>query len=188
MGVAQAQLAKEAQNESSTLQGADVSVADRLFADHSKLFDGLSGEEKELAKDFARLLHVPIGTTLEHAAFRWSGFERNFAGTDAAPEGGFTRFINKIAEDAKMHGVEIKTSQVVKQIKLLQEGGRSRVSVITDGPEGKAFESKSVLCTIPLAVLKEVSQSIFEPALPARRKAVIVGSCSLAPAVEGDDL
>mgnify|MGYP003714277129 FL=1 len=161
-----------------------MSLADRLFADQSKLFDGLSSEEKDLAKDFARLLHVPIGTTLEHAAFRWSGFERSFAGTDAAPEGGFTQFINRIASDAKKHGVEFKTSQVVKQIKLLQEGGKSRVSVITEAPEGKGqgaiYESKSVLCTIPLAVLKEVSQSIFEPALPARRKAVIVS----VPAVE----
>ncbi len=183
LGAAQAQAAHKAQAEGRAAPGAQVSLADALFGKDSKLFEGLSGdEEQKLARDFARLLHVPIGARLEQAALRWTGFERNFAGTDAAPEGGYTAFLNKIIDDVRSKGVELKTSQVVRKIKLVQDSGSKapRVQITTEGLDGKGegatFESRSVLSTIPLAVLKE-SQGIFEPALPERRKAVIVSRC-----------
>ncbi|KDN37658.1 amine oxidase [Tilletiaria anomala UBC 951] len=171
LGAAQAAAAKLAQSEGPSLPDSSRSLADYLFSSSSPLYEGISSQgDKKLASDFARLLHVPLGARLEDIALRWTGFERNFAGTDAAPEGGFTRLITKIVEDATKHGAQIKTSQVVQQVKFLTEGNGSRVQVVSQ--DGLKYEAASVLCTIPLAVLKG-AKGMFEPSLPERRKAVI---------------
>lgn len=142
-------------------------LSEVLFHDKSPLFDDIP--DKELAISFARTLEAPLGVVLEKASLRWDGWENNFAGSDAAPEGGFQRFLEKIVDESKKDRVEVKVGETVKKIEKTDDG----VKVSTD--KG-AYVAKTVICTIPLGVLKTSSTTLFEPPLPARRLETIAGT------------
>jgi len=65
-------------------------------------------DNKELAAAFARTLEVPLGLKLEKASLRWSGWESttSFAGSDAAPDGGYEALVGKVISQAKSQGAE----------------------------------------------------------------------------------
>lgn len=118
------------------------------------------------------MLEVPLGLKLEQASLKWAGWEgaTNFAGSDAAPEGGYEALVNKVFDEAKSKGAEIKLSTAVKGIK---EGGEGNVVVDTDNG---SYEAKTVICTIPLGVLKTLSTDFFSPALPGQIQEAIKGT------------
>lgn len=179
---AQDSLLQVARTQGSSAPSPEKSLASHLLDDSSPLYSGLSSsEEKEYATALARSMHVPLGATLEEVSLRWHGFENNYAGTDAAPEGGFSRLIDLIAQDAKSLGCEIKLGEVVQQVEQSQDG---KIKIVTKDQEGKrqdkVYEAESALCTIPLSVLKE-SVNIFKPSLPERRKATIVSDEEQVP-------
>ncbi|CAO1615797.1 unnamed protein product [Parajaminaea phylloscopi] len=160
--------AKAAATRGAELPSSDQSLASFLFADSSPLFEGLQGhEERQLATSYARMLHVPLGTTLEHVALRWTGFEQNFAGTDAAPQGGFSRVVQALADRIVRAGGTVRTGQ--EAVSIEKTGGGARLST----QQGQSFEADVVVSTVPLAVLKRGASSLFQPALSSRKLEVI---------------
>lgn len=150
---------------------ANLSLGSFILGDQSPLFEDLEGNEKELVADLARLMHVGLGIPLEQAALKWTGYEKNFAGTDGTPVGGFQVLHSKLVDEAKKLGVNFITGEEVVNIKLVQEGpANSLVQVLTRS--GHTYDALSVLVTIPLAVLS-VSPTLFEPKLPERRQQLI---------------
>ncbi|PWN52564.1 FAD/NAD(P)-binding domain-containing protein [Violaceomyces palustris] len=165
-----------AQHQGSNPPRLTESLGSFLFRADSPLYEGLtSQEEKGYASSLARSLHIPLGEKLERIGLRWTGFEQNFAGTDAAPEGGFTRLVSEVAREAVGLGAEIRTASVVQNVKLLGNGQGVSVRTKPGGDHADSattYEARAAICTIPLAVLKE-SLSIFEPPLPERRQSTI---------------
>jgi lysine-specific histone demethylase 1B len=131
----------------------------------------LSGDKK-LVADFARMLEVPLGLKLEKASLKWSGWETttNFAGSDAAPAGGYEAFVNKVMDGAVSKGAVVKLGSKVIGIK---EGTES-VTVTT--ANGTCYEGRTAICTIPLGVLKTLPTSFFEPALPPHLRSTVEGT------------
>lgn len=173
---AQASLTAVARSEGSSAPPSTSSLASHLLSSSSPLYSNLSSEEKEYATALARSMHVPLGATLEDVSLRYWGYEQNFGGTDAAPEGGFSRLIDLISEDAKSSGCEIKLGEVVEQVEQTEDG-KIKIVTKTESGERRSYDAETALCTIPLSVLKE-SVHIFKPALPERRQATIVSTWS----------
>lgn len=128
--------------------------------------------DKKLAEDFARMLEVPLGLKLEKASLKWAGWETstNFAGSDAAPEGGYEALVGKVLDDAKSKGVKVELGSKVEKL----EDGSDSVEVLTSG--GKSYSGRSVLSTIPLGVLKRLSSDFFSPTLPPALQETIEGT------------
>lgn len=128
--------------------------------------------DQKLAQSFARMLEVPLGLKLEQASLKWAGWEgaTSYAGSDAAPEGGYESLVNKVFDEAKTKGAEIKLSTPVQSIK---EGSNGSVVVATDSG---SYEAKTVICTIPLGVLKTLPDDFFSPSLPGQVQESIQGT------------
>lgn len=169
--------AKSVAHDQSTRPPEDKhSLADFLFSSNSSLFENLEAErEMKAARDLARMLHIPLGIELEKASLKYHGFEHAFAGTDAAPQGGFTSIINKLVDEITSLGASIHTSQEVQSV---SNEHSSNVKITTK--QGQEYLARTTLVTIPLAVLKKTADQLFEPALPERRletiKRVSVGN------------
>lgn len=146
--------------------GPRESLADALFGSASPLG---KVEDKSLAEGFARTLEVPLGLKLERASLRWAGWEgaTNFAGSDAAPEGGYEALVGKVFQDAEKHGAVVKTGEPVTGVRDMESG----VAVQTD--KG-SYQARTVLCTIPVAVLRQ-QLGIFHPPLPERYQDIVRG-------------
>jgi lysine-specific histone demethylase 1B len=129
--------------------------------------------DQELAKSFARSLEVPLGVTLEKVSLKWAGWEgaTNFAGSDAAPDGGYEALVEKVFKEAEAKGAELKLSTAVKGIKENENGDRVIVET-----EGESYEGKTIICTIPLGVLKTLPDAFFTPSLPGQMKESIAGT------------
>ncbi len=108
------------------------------------------------------MLHIPLGIELEKASLRWHGFEHAFAGTDAAPKGGFTSIINKLVDEITSLGTAIHTSQEVQSVRDEQQS--DNVKIVTK--QGQEYVARTALVTIPIAVLKKTAGGLFEPACP----------------------
>ncbi|EST05711.1 Amine oxidase [Kalmanozyma brasiliensis GHG001] len=177
LGKAQEAAKAAAHDQSATPPDVSTSLGDFLYSDNSPLFAGLESEsEKTAARELARMLHIPLGIELEKASLKFFGFENAFAGTDAAPKGGFTAIINKLVDEVTSLGTSIHTSQEVQSV--LDEDQSSNVKITTK--QGQEYVARTALVTIPIAVLKKTAGGLFEPALPERRletiKRVSVGN------------
>ena len=128
--------------------------------------------DKDLAEALARSLEIPLGLKLEKASLRWAGWETTncFAGSDAAPEGGYEELVEKVMTQATLSGAELHLNTIIKGIQL--DG--DHVSVSTR--EGARFFAKTAICTLPLGVLKTFSETAFEPPLPPRMQEAIKGT------------
>ncbi|OLN85485.1 Lysine-specific histone demethylase 1-like protein 1 [Colletotrichum chlorophyti] len=128
--------------------------------------------EHDLAAALARSLEIPLGLKLEKASLKWAGWESttSFAGSDAAPEGGYEALVNKVVDDAKGKGAEVKLSTKITGI---SQGG-NRVTV-TDA-RGNKFTAKTAISTIPLGVLKTLPKDTFSPTLPPQLQEAIEGT------------
>jgi monoamine oxidase len=127
--------------------------------------------DQELAKSFARSLEVPLGVKLEQVSLKWSGWEgaTSFGGSDAAPEGGYEALVGKVFAEAAKNGAEVSVSTTVKGINM------SDGKVTVDSDKG-SFEASTVICTIPLGVLKTLPDGFFNPALPGQFQEAIKGT------------
>ncbi|KAF9878073.1 polyamine oxidase [Colletotrichum karsti] len=150
-----------------------ASLASALLAPNSTLFSTASNaSQKELAVALARSLEVPLGLKLEKASLKWAGWEGTtaFAGSDAAPEGGYQALVTKVIEDAKTEGVEVKLSTKIGGVAQTEDG------VVVVDTSGNKFTAKTAISTIPLGVLKTLPESTFNPPLPARFQEAIKGT------------
>ncbi|KAK8861483.1 hypothetical protein IAR55_002304 [Kwoniella newhampshirensis] len=125
--------------------------------------------DKTLAEGLARTLEIPLGLKLEKASLKWAGWETttSFAGSDAAPEGGYEALVNKVLDSSK---AQVELSKVVDSIKKTESG----VTVHTS--DGSSYDGQTVIATIPLGVLKTFSKEFFSPALPERLQEAIAGT------------
>ncbi|KAF6833281.1 flavin containing amine oxidoreductase [Colletotrichum plurivorum] len=150
-----------------------ASLASALLAPNSSLFASSTAEApKELAAALARSLEIPLGLKLEKASLKWAGWEGTtaFAGSDAAPEGGYQALVARVVEDAKAKGAEVKLSTKISAVSQTEDG-----VVVTD-TNGNKFTAKTAVSTIPLGVLKTLPESTFSPALPPRLQEAIKGT------------
>ncbi|TDZ37280.1 Lysine-specific histone demethylase 1-like protein 1 [Colletotrichum trifolii] len=148
-----------------------ASLASALLAPNSTLFAS-NASQQDLAAALARSLEIPLGLKLEKASLKWAGWETttSFAGSDAAPEGGYEALVNKVVEDAKAMGVKVKLSTKISNISQSENG-----IVVTD-TKGNKFTAKTAINTIPLGVLNTLPESTFSPALPPRLQEAIKGT------------
>lgn len=118
------------------------------------------------------MLEVPLGLKLEKASLKWAGWESttNFAGSDAAPEGGYEALVGKVFDDATGKGAQVKLNAVVSGVKECES------SVAVSTKDGQTYSGKTVISTIPLGTLKALSGDFFNPALPAALTEVIHGT------------
>jgi lysine-specific histone demethylase 1B len=111
--------------------------------------------------------------TLERASLRWAGWEgaagSNYAGSDAAPAGGFEALVRAVVSDAVDSGAVLQLGEQVTGIKEAKDG----VQVTT--PQG-TYAARTVVCTIPLGVLQATYSDVFDPPLPPARAAVVAGT------------
>ncbi|KII89046.1 hypothetical protein PLICRDRAFT_698175 [Plicaturopsis crispa FD-325 SS-3] len=144
---------------------ASKSLADTLLRSDSPLYSGLTLDETKLASGLARTLEIGLGATLENVSLKWQGYEDNYAGTDAAPEGGYQSVVSALLASTQSQGTVVETSSVVTSI--ASDASTVKVSATVDGVQ-KTFEARTVLCTMPLAVLK-IATSLFVPPLSKRK-------------------
>ncbi|OCF74886.1 amino oxidase [Kwoniella mangroviensis CBS 8886] len=128
-----------------------------------------SSVDQSLAEGLARTLEIPLGLKLENVSLKWSGWESttSFAGSDAAPEGGYQSFVEKVLKSGK---VDIKLNQKVQSIKDTSNG------VEINTANGEKYEGKTVISTIPLAVLKTLPSSFVQPELSPKLQSIIKGT------------
>ncbi|KAK0439906.1 flavin-containing amine oxidoreductase [Armillaria borealis] len=148
---------------------AHLSLADSLLSKSSRLFEGLSDTERPLAESLARCLECGLGATLEQVSLQWNGYENKFAGTDAFPKGGYETVTQALLDASVASGAELVLNAPVSSVSLSENSD----SVNVNTTSGVSYNALSVICTIPLAVLKAASPSFFSPSLPPRKVAAI---------------
>ncbi|ODN76757.1 hypothetical protein L202_05370 [Cryptococcus amylolentus CBS 6039] len=143
------------------------SLASALLASDSALFS--TSSDKALAISLARSLEIGLGVKLEQASLKWAGWESTtaYAGSDAAPQGGYQAFLGKVLEASK---AEVILGAAATSVKEVDAG----VQVTTK--DGKTYTASTVLSTIPLGVLKTLPGDFFSPALPAHLQETIKGT------------
>jgi monoamine oxidase len=151
---------REVSSSGSALQ--EQTLADIIFDSSSSL---LSADPAQ-GKSFARTLEVGYGVELERINLKWYDFPQPFGGSDASPEGGFQNLVGRVLEDAKHNGAEVRLLVHIDHILNTTDG-----IIIKFGDQ--IFEGRTVIVTIPLAVLKQTASHLFEPPLPPRRLNVI---------------
>ncbi|KAG7445819.1 amine oxidase [Guyanagaster necrorhizus] len=169
----QANLAEASRNALNVAQSGTtevhLSLADSLLSKGSRLFEGLSDSEKPLAESLARCLEGGLGATLEQVSLRWNGYENKFAGTDAFPEGGYQAVTQALLDASVASGAELVLNAPVSSVSLSENSD----SVTVKTTSGVSYNALSVICTIPLAVLKVASPFFFSPSLPSRKVSAI---------------
>ncbi|CAO1634139.1 unnamed protein product [Sympodiomycopsis kandeliae] len=162
---------QSAQASASLRTPSSASLASYLFQETSPLFRSLESEHlRAMARAYARQLQVPLGVSLEKAALRWTGFEQNFAGTDAAPEGGFSRVISALADLFISKGGRILLEENVEKIRWVQKGSET-VQVTARNADNIATQlsARAALVTFPVATLKKSARKLFDPPLTQRK-------------------
>ena len=128
--------------------------------------------DKDLAMGLARTLEVPLGLKLEKASLRWAGWETlsSFGGSDAAPEGGYEALVDKVMAGAEAKGAKVELNKLVTSIKLDKD------TITVADKSGGSYTGRTVICTIPLGVLKTLPSDTFSPPLPGRMREAIKGT------------
>lgn len=100
----------------------------------------------------------------------------NFAGTDAAPEGGYQAVTDALASKAKADGAVFQLGEIITSVFQSDGGSAGGVTVQTTSSEGgskQTYNARTAVCTIPLGVLQTLPKSFFTPALKPRKAAAI---------------
>ena len=128
--------------------------------------------ENDLVAALARTLEIPLGLKLEKASLRWAGWETttSFAGSDAAPEGGYEALVTKVMTQAESQGAVVHLQTIIKNFQL----DENNISV--SATNGDRYSAKTAICTLPLGVLKKLPESAFDPPLPPRMVESIKGT------------
>ncbi|CDZ97206.1 Amine oxidase [Phaffia rhodozyma] len=165
----------------SSLSYEDQPISKHLFDASSDLFKGLeSDEERNLAIGLARTMQVGMGITLEEASLKWHSYEDNYAGTDAAPKGGYESVTNALRDDLVRLGGLIRLSETVDSIRLDTPSGitvTTTPSITGSSSEIKnaaTYTASTCLSTLPLGILQSLDLSkFFNPPLSVRLSASI---------------
>lgn len=133
----------------------------------------LSKASSDDARAVARMTEIGAGISLENISARWWGFGRAFSGTDGAPVGGYSSVIQAIASEItsganpSVGTADIKLEEEVVSLKRLKVEDTATPNLVeVKTRSGNVFTAKTVICTIPLGVLK-ASPPIFVPSLDA---------------------
>jgi hypothetical protein len=164
--VLQQSLQKELASASLSAQDILSDETDRPLHDVLLAKSLFSGGDGESVLTLARSLEVPYGVELERVSSRWQGWANPFAGSDAGPEGGFQSLVQRVLDDAKQHGAEVRLSAMVDHVRQVED----KVSISIGGDTILAW---TAITTIPLGVLKLSASSLFDPPLPKRQLAAI---------------
>lgn len=134
---------------------ADASIA-------SLLLPKLHSDPRLVA--LARTAEIGAGATLEEQSAKYGGFEQGFKGTDAWPVGGYgAEVVRNLLADVKTAGGEVFLNSEVVKVEDL--GEKEGIKVTTK--DGKEYTAKTVISTIPHAVLR-ASPPTFCPPLRAQ--------------------
>ena len=170
-------------NQSRALEAASKStntgsLGAFLFSaqDAAGLFDSLSDEEQRHVEGLTRTLEVGMGASLEQFSLRWNGYEDSFKGTDAGPEGGYSKVIDALAQSFTGLGGEIRTGEEVRKMALVPSTDSISVHTSTIEAGQNELLGRLVICTIPLAVLQRSQADLFEPTLSEKKKIAIEGT------------
>lgn len=164
-------------NQSKALQKASKSsgtgsLGAFLFSEHDAagLFTSLSDEEKRQVEGLTRTLEIGMGASLERFSLRWNGYEDSFKGTDAGPEGGYSRVIDALAESFTALGGEIRRDTAVLGLNPASSGEGVDVRTTLNGyAESDDLSARLVICTIPLAVLQKSHEDLFQAPLSSKK-------------------
>ncbi|KZT63390.1 amine oxidase [Daedalea quercina L-15889] len=164
LGRAHAAARNTALNSTSLTPSPTASLSASFFDSSSALSTSLT---PSTATAFARTLEVPFGAVLEQVSLRWTGWEDAFAGSDGAPQGGFQPLVGRVFTAATQTGnTQTHLGESVLQIQEEQSG--VNVSTVKG-----VYRATTVICTVPLGVLKRDAAKLFEPKLPVRRMETI---------------
>jgi lysine-specific histone demethylase 1B len=161
--------ARSLRSNESTSSTPEVTLSSVLIDDEkSPLYADLNtAEDRTLAASYARSMHIPLGTEMEHVSLQHFGSENNYGGTDAVPQGGFTVLIDKIADQIGRGNIKLGA----EASKIKYDRGTSSVHVTTrsqDSGEEQTHVARNAIVTVPLAVLRKM-QGSFDPPLDGRR-------------------
>jgi monoamine oxidase len=137
--------------------------------DAAGLFTSLSDEEKRQVEGLTRTLEVGMGASLERFSLRWNGYEDSFKGTDAGPEGGYSRVIDALAESFTALGGEIRTDTPVLGLNPATSGEGVDIYTSTGNAGSDGLSARLVICTIPLAVLQKSHKDLFHAPLSLKK-------------------
>lgn len=79
--------------------------------------------------------------------------------------------MNKVVDDAKSKGAEVRLSTLVESISSATDG-----TVTVKDKSGQEYQARTVICTIPLGTLKTLPSSFFSPSLPPHLVETIKGT------------
>jgi monoamine oxidase len=96
----------------------------------------------------------------------------NFAGTDAAPEGGYQAVTDALAAKAEADGAVFRLGETIIGV-AESEGAITVKTTASEGQGEQTYSARTAVCTIPLGVLKTLPASFFSPALKPRKAAAI---------------
>ena len=154
---------------------ADIatSLASSLLAPSSPLFGALdSSSEQHLAKSLARTLEIGMGVQLEEVSLSCFGYEDSAKGTDAAIVGGYDTLIQKLAEEIKKMGGEIRLGSKAQDL-AAEEGSDTSVSLnIVAQNDAQRASSRLVISTIPLSLLQKNRSELFKALSPRKLHAI----------------
>ncbi|GAA6010937.1 hypothetical protein JCM11491_004609 [Sporobolomyces phaffii] len=139
------------------------------------LFPTLVAKDERLVA-IARTAEVGAGIPLELTSAKWTGFEQGVHGTDAFPDGGYSRVVDRLAEEVQANGGRIRLDTPVVAVEDLgPDGGGIRVTT----RDGETRTARRVLSTIPLSVLQKSPPRFtpsLSPAFLAAARRTVVGN------------
>ncbi|KAJ4472983.1 amine oxidase [Lentinula aciculospora] len=148
------------------------SAADVLVSSSSPLYTGLSESEKPHATALARAAEIGWGIPLEEASAHWSQWASGiaFAGSDGVIMGGYGKLVEALRAAAEETGKAsfVLNSRVSKIIQV--DDGRVQVHT----SDGKVYDGRTALSTIPLGTMKTLPRDFFQPPIPVRKVSAVL--------------
>lgn len=150
----------------SDMMDKDPAMARRLIQKWSQQFlDSLSNTTHQRLLQLQWKLSFDLDTGLSKEEHAWNGFDNNFdwvdvPGDDYISEGGMQQLAQAFHDSIQIHdhgSVHLKT-RVTKM-----EYSNTTCLVTTES--GQSFSADACIVTLPIGVLKEHSESIFDPSL-----------------------
>lgn len=100
----------------------------------------------------------------------------NYAGTDAAPEGGYQAVTDALRAKAEADGAVFKLGETLTAVSQSSSSAPSSgVTLTTTTASGasQTYAAKTSIVTLPLGVLQQLPPTFFSPALSARKQTAV---------------
>ncbi|CAH7685005.1 amine oxidase [Phakopsora pachyrhizi] len=166
----------------------NASLHDYLFDPaRSPLFNDLIDQDHiPFLRELVNGLESWTGARSDSVSLTWWGFEQDFEGEDVVLPQTYHRLIQKMAQRFESLGGKIHLNNECRSIKLNSETQKVNIEILNNEGQNKKIDSPqpnqqqnqtnqiiinsdACVCTIPLGVLKERANYLFEPSLPPRR-------------------